>query len=162
MGQGKKKIRTQIFFSVRRAFHGSGLYCSVCARDQEGCPWTLCPWWVFGGRWRHTPSPGVSQIPSSGVCGSAVAQQSWGGSQGALPGGGRVSITRSAHQASSSVPEVCVTCCHHHLSAATVILSCVQCACRGSSQEPNFSVPFICEFSFIIFMIFLRALLVFY
>lgn len=51
---------------------------------------------------------------------------------------------------------------HCHLSAATLVLSRVQCSCRGSFQEPKFSVPSVCEFNLIIFMIFLRGLLVFY
>lgn len=40
-GLEKKKIKPQIFFSVSRAFLGSGLYCSVCAGGWEGSPCAL-------------------------------------------------------------------------------------------------------------------------
>lgn len=140
---------------------------SVCAGGWEGSPWTWCPCWVSGGRWRHMevpPSPGVSQTPSNGVCVSAVGRVKLGRQPGCPACWGTcVTVTRRAQEGKFLFlwHLECVSYCHH-LSAATLALSHVQCACRGSSQEPNFSVPFICEFSLIIFMIFLRGLLVFY
>lgn len=141
-----KKNKNPNLFSCQQSISWQWPFLVCVCRGWEGSPWTLCPWWVFGGRWRHVevpPHPGVPQAPSSGFC-LCCGQSRAGEAVRVLCLLGmcdhhQICLIRKILLFLRCVRNLSYQ--HHHLSAATLVPSSVLCACRGSSQEPNFSVP---------------------